>query len=125
MKILFIDDDVIIEEFFAQYCQNEHADCEVFGAVSCEEGFRKALELKPDIIVLDIMLPGQNGWEIAERLKQTPATAQIPIIVASGAGSFFEDKPEIKVPREYLAGYVRKPYDVSDLMAAIRKVLAT
>jgi CheY-like chemotaxis protein len=116
-KVLFIDDDLVLQEVLGRLLKNKF---DVMSASTGQKGIEKARQLKPDVIILDIILPNENGWEIAETLKKDPGTKDIPIVVASGAGSFFEDNPHVE--KQLIADYVRKPYDIDELVAAINKI---
>jgi CheY-like chemotaxis protein len=85
----------------------------VVGAASGEEGFRKARTLQPFAITLDILLPGEDGWQVLRRLKSDPATRDTPVIVLS-----IVDKSETG----YHLGasdYLVKPFDRESILAAL------
>lgn len=84
-SVLIIDDD----EFFREFYRSELSqhDFSVQFAVDGEEGVAKALELKPDIIMLDIILPKKDGFEVLRDLKNNPTTANIPVIITSTLGN--------------------------------------
>src|SRR5262249_52988173 len=56
---------------------------DVVTATSGAEAVARAMELRPDLITLDIMIPGGVGWDVLHRLRQTPATSKIPVVVVS------------------------------------------
>lgn len=80
-KILFIDDDRFFLEFYRSELAQYNVSTEF--AVDGEEGIRKAKELKPDIILLDIILPKKDGFEVLEELKKDAETKDIPVIIIS------------------------------------------
>lgn len=121
-KVLVIDDDLILQTIVVQLLRTHLPDYQILSASTAEQGLEIALHHIPDIIVLDLVLDDRNGWEVAEKLRNNPTTAQIPIIVASGAGSPFEENPEMD--KALCDRYVRKPYDVNELITAIKEVLA-
>lgn len=116
-KVLFIDDDIVLQEVVGRLLKSKF---NVVSANTGQKGIEKAVQFQPEVIILDIILPNENGWEVAETLKKDPRTKDIPIVVASGAGSFFEDNPHVE--KSLIAEYVRKPYDVDELVTAINKV---
>ena len=122
-KILFIDDDLVLQEVLVKLLASHLKDYEVQCASNSEEGIAEARRRKPDVIVLDIVLKEENGWETAEALKNDKTTRSIPIIVASGAGSPFNGLPYID--SKIIAKFIRKPYDVEELIEAIREVTAS
>jgi two-component system phosphate regulon response regulator PhoB len=86
-----------------------------------EEAIAAALEHRPDIILLDIGLPGIDGWETMSRLQAIHSTAHIPIVVATAQGV-----SEIDIARGYSLGasdYIVKPYSIEDLLAAFEAAL--
>lgn len=83
--ILIIDDDQFFREFYrAELSQH---DLHVEFAVDGEEGSKKAMELKPDMIMLDIILPKKDGFEVLKDLKTSESTKNIPVIIASNLGN--------------------------------------
>jgi len=80
-RVLVIDDNAGLIELFQRYLVGE--DYEVLCARDGQEGLQLAGEHTPDIIVLDIMMPQQDGWEILQRLKNQDKTKRIPVIVCS------------------------------------------
>jgi len=82
------------------------------------QGFTMASKEKPDLIILDIMLPGGGGFAVAERLKQSQVTHCIPIIFLTGiAGG------EERAYRLGASGYVMKPYHPDELLETIHRAL--
>lgn len=79
--VLVIDDNVGLVELLQRYLA-VHA-CEVVAATSGQEGLRLAQELQPVAILLDVMMPGIDGWEVLQTLRARPQTAAIPVIVCS------------------------------------------
>ncbi|MFP4616965.1 MAG: response regulator [Candidatus Paceibacterota bacterium] len=83
-KVLIIEDD----SFFSDVLKNkmEAEGCEVDSALDGSEGFEKIKEVKPDLILLDILLPGMNGYEILEKKMKDEDIKDIPVIVISNSG---------------------------------------
>jgi len=79
--VLVIDDNLGLINLLSRFLGDQ--TCQVFGATSGEEGLRLARELTPDAIILDVMMPGMHGWDVLQRLRMHPRTAQIPVIVCS------------------------------------------
>lgn len=82
--ILIIEDDKFLRELIAQKLRKE--DYEVLEAVDGEEGVRKVKEEKIDLILLDLILPGIDGFEVLSRIKEDPLRSQIPVIILSNLG---------------------------------------
>jgi len=79
--VLIVDDELAARELLVSYLES-HGYRTAAGA-SSDEGLRKAVELSPAAITLDLMMPGKNGWKLLRELRQIPQTATIPILVVS------------------------------------------
>jgi Amt family ammonium transporter len=82
--VLVIDDDPEARDLLATHLQN--VKYHVITAASGQEGIEKAREIQPDIITLDVMMPGMDGWAVLSRLKEDPILATIPVIIVTIAG---------------------------------------
>lgn len=112
--LLLIDDNEGLTKLFARYLTGYA--CQVVSAHSGREGLHLARKLHPQVIVLDVMIPEMNGWELLQRLLVDPDTANIPIIVCS----VFND-PNLA----YSLGasdFISKPLEREQLLAALRKL---
>jgi len=93
---------------------------EVDSALSGREGIEKALAQRPGVVLLDIMMPGMDGWETLERLKAEPACATVPVIVFTAR----EQREGRAKSRELGAvEYFRKPFRPEALVQTIRRHL--
>jgi signal transduction histidine kinase/DNA-binding response OmpR family regulator len=113
--VLVVDDETPSRELLVSYLSPE--GYETTTASSGAEALVKALELLPDAITLNMLMPGKNGWEILHRLKTTPATAAIPIVIVS----IVDDKG-----RGFALGaseYLVKPVKKEVLLVALKKHL--
>jgi CheY-like chemotaxis protein len=93
---------------------------EVVPARDGEEGLRKAREEKPDLILLDVIMPGIDGLEVCRRLKEDPETRHIPVISTTAAGV---DDIERRCFSAGADDCVRKPYASAELLAKIQHFL--
>ena len=82
--ILIIEDDKFLRELISQKLNKENY--KVVEAVDGEEGIKKVKEEKPDLILLDLILPGIDGFEVLSRVKEEPSLNKIPVIVLSNLG---------------------------------------
>jgi diguanylate cyclase (GGDEF)-like protein len=91
-------------------------------ALAADEGLTKARELKPDLILLDVDLPLMTGFEVCQKLKLDPLTAEIPVIFLTGASDVYT-----KVQGFDLGAidYVLKPFEPAELRARVRAALRT
>lgn len=83
-KILIIEDDKFLRDLIAQKLRRENLS--PLEAVDGEGSLKAAKEKRPDLILLDLILPGMDGFEILKRLKDDNASARIPVIVLSNLG---------------------------------------
>jgi CheY-like chemotaxis protein len=79
--LLVIDDHPPLIELLRRYLTNTR--CQVVGVSDAQEGLRLAAALSPEVILLDVMMPDIDGWEVLQRLRHSPHTAQIPVIICS------------------------------------------
>ncbi len=82
--VLVIDDDPTARDLMQRYMEREHMRAVV--AATGEEGLRLARELRPNVITLDVMMPGMDGWAVLQALKSDPVLADIPVIMATMVG---------------------------------------
>jgi len=83
-KILIIEDDKFLVSILEEAIDQEKF--KVILALDSESGFQKAVSEKPAVIVLDVLLPGESGFECLEQLKKNPKTKNIPVIILSNLG---------------------------------------
>lgn len=115
-KILIIEDDPVAIAIlqFRLKTQNYH----VFVANTGEEGIKLAHQHLPDLILMDMILPGMHGLEATIRLKKDPMTKNIPIfaVTAMGSSDFVE-----ACLQDGICVFVRKPYDFKELLSHIKQ----
>lgn len=117
-RVLIIEDEEDIAELVRYNL--EAASYRVDWAADGEHGLRLASENPPDLILLDLMLPGLDGLEVCRRLRATPATAAVPIIMVTARG----EEADIVVGLELGADdYVAKPFSPRVLVARVRSTL--
>jgi CheY-like chemotaxis protein len=118
-RILVADDDPVIVRLLQVNFRLE--GYEVDTAAHGEEALTKATGTRPDLILLDVMMPGLDGWEVCRRLKDDPVTSQIPIIFLSARA---QEEDRRKGQSLGVVDYVTKPFDPGELVNLIEKVLA-
>jgi len=84
IKVLLVEDDRFLRELIAQKLEREGFD--VMQAVDGEEALRKVGERKPEIILLDLILPGIGGFDVLKKIKEGPDTSGIPVVILSNLG---------------------------------------
>jgi len=117
-KILIIEDDIDINELLMFNLQN--AGYEVKSEFSGSKGLKTAETFMPDLILLDIMLPDIDGFEVCRKIKNNSATSDISIIMLTAKG---EDSDVILGLELGADDYVSKPFSTGVLLARIRTVL--
>jgi DNA-binding response OmpR family regulator len=114
-KILIIDDDRVLLETLKDAL--EEKSYRVVVASSGKDGLRKASKARPDLIILDIMLPGMDGWEVCQRLREI---STVPIIMLSARAEIDDVVKGFEIGAD---DYVAKPFSVPELEARIQAVL--
>lgn len=116
--ILCVEDDSGIRDLMI-YTLNT-AGFEAKGLVCGDELFRALKEEKPQLIMLDIMLPGEDGIEILKRLRSNTETADIPVIMASAKGTEYDKVIGLDLGAD---DYLAKPFGVMEMVSRVRAVL--
>lgn len=83
-NILIVEDDKFLRELISQKLVKEGYN--ISQAVDGEEGLKKAKEEKPDLVLLDLILPGIDGFEVLARIKEDGEAAKVPVIILSNLG---------------------------------------
>lgn len=119
-KILSVEDDRDIQHLMGQVLFHEGYD--VHYAWNGREGYEKILELAPDLVLLDLMLPVMNGVELLKKVKDAKAIADIPFVIVTG----YEDESRMlqcSVEALGAAAYLRKPLRLPELVQCVKRVL--
>jgi len=117
-KILLVDDETALVELLTRRLQAD--GFEVITAADGREGLEKAEKERPDLVLLDVMMPNMDGYEVLQSLKEMDETRDIPVIMFT-VKSNAED-----IERAVLAGaadYITKPFAPQVLMQRIREVM--
>jgi CheY-like chemotaxis protein len=115
-KILIIDDDIIAQNMLRSTLSG--AGYSVIAALNGDDGIGKAAQEQPDLIILDIMMPGMDGADVASFLKTNPETATIPIIFLS---SLITKKGERTGAKDNTTTYLSKPFNKDELLTEVKK----
>ena len=113
-KILVVEDDQDIRDLLVDSLSDLGYD--VVEAADGGAGFQRALEETPDIILLDVMMPVMDGFEVLQKLKSDPATNSVPVIMVSARGQ------ERDINNALEAGawnYIVKPWDQEDMESKV------
>ncbi|HOS88232.1 MAG TPA: response regulator [Candidatus Pacearchaeota archaeon] len=117
-KILIIEDDKFLRELMVR--KLSVLKYEVISAVDGEEGLEKIKTELPDVVLLDLILPGINGYEVLEMAKKDPATANIPIVILSNLGQSEDIEKGLKLgAQDFLVKAHLTPQEVVNKLQAI------
>jgi DNA-binding response OmpR family regulator len=118
-KILIVEDDRFLRELIARKLKNE--GYEVLEAIDGEEGLKRIKEEKPDLVLLDLILPGIDGFEVLAKAKEDPDTAQIPVIILSNLGQREEIERGLKLGAiDYL---IKAHFTPGEIIEKIKNIL--
>lgn len=113
--VLIVDDDPAWSSMLGQAIQ--FIGYNTLSAKDGEEALHRVHESPPDIIILDIMMPKMDGWEVCRRLKADPVTHNIPVLVYS---TLSDKKDCEKGTRLGVSGYIGKEKDISEVLAVVK-----
>ena len=117
--ILVADDDPVIVRLLQVNFKLEGYDVDT--ASHGEEALQKAKELGPALILLDVMMPGVDGWEVARRLKADDDTKDIPVLFLSARAQEEDRRKGLELG---VTEYVTKPFDPGELVGLVQRTLA-
>ena len=119
-RILLVDDEPSIVKMVGKRLEIEGFD--VLIAMDGQDGLSKAQTERPDLIVLDLMLPKLNGYEVCTMLKQDARYQKIPVVLFTAKAQEKDEKLGMECGAN---AYVRKPFRAQELLEKIRALLAT
>jgi DNA-binding response OmpR family regulator len=117
-RILVTDDEEYLIELLDVNLRP--AGFEVLKAYDGEEGLNKAITERPDLMILDVRMPGMDGYEVCRRLKANDTTKDIPILMLSAYVQEADIKKGLSVGA---VAYLKKPFNVQDLIRAVKQIL--
>lgn len=117
--ILLVDDDLTLREMYDERLKSE--GFEIVQASNGEEAIAKAHELKPNVILLDVMMPKINGFDVLKQLKEDPDTKEIPVIILT---ALIQDVDKSQGKKLGAAEYIVKSETMpGDVIAKIKSVM--
>ncbi|MDD2697102.1 MAG: response regulator [Candidatus Pacebacteria bacterium] len=118
--ILVIEDDKFLRELISQKLIKEGYN--ISEAVDGEEGIKKIKEEKPDLVLLDLILPGIDGFEVLTKMKEDPSLGSIPVIILSNLGQKEDVEKGLKLgAADYLIKAHFTPGEIIDKIKAVMK----
>jgi twitching motility two-component system response regulator PilH len=114
-KVLIVDDSKTELMFMTNLLQKNGMS--VRTAEGAEEALRRLAEEKPDLILMDVVMPGQNGFQLTRSINRTPEYAGIPIIICTSKSL---ETDRVWGMRQGARDYITKPVDAAELMVKIK-----
>ena len=119
--VLVADDEPTMLELVTRHLRSIEPKLEVIEASDGDEAWRLARERLPDLVVLDVMMPGMSGWEVCRKIRQDAALAHTGVLMLTGIG---ESLNEATSPLFGADEYIDKPFDFEKLDEKVKGVLA-
>lgn len=118
-KILIVEDDGILQKALQEFLLED--GFEVFGALDGEEGLEMAKGKNPDLILLDIILPKKDGYEVLKELKLDENTKKIPVVLLTNLGSINDVEKALEMgATTYL---IKADYKLEEVVKKIKEIL--
>lgn len=114
-KVLIVEDDKNIADLLRMYLEKEEMVCQVAGGGL--EGLEKFQQFHPDLVLLDIMLPGMDGWAVCKKIRETSKT---PIIMLTAKGELEDKVSGLEMGAD---DYITKPFETKEVLARVHAVL--
>lgn len=118
LRVLVVEDEPLLSEMITKSLKLEGYLVESAG--TGEDGLKKVKELNPDLVLLDVLLPKIDGWEVLTRLRDDPKSRDLPIIMLTALA---DEKSKVQGLRGGADDYVTKPFDMRKLLARIKALL--
>src|SRR5512141_221757 len=116
--VYFIDDSATMREVIKIAFRRENID--VVACHNADAALAQMNEQKPDVVISDVIMPGKDGYEVCQRIKQNPATAGTPVVLMSGVVNKQVAEKAFAVKADEL---IRKPFQPQDLITRVRHLL--
>ena len=114
-KVLIVDDSKTETMFLTELLQSNGFT--VRSAENADEAFKRLAEEKPDLILMDVVMPGQNGFQLTRAINRTPEYADIPIIICTSKNL---ETDRVWGMRQGAKDYITKPVDSTELFTKIK-----
>lgn len=118
-RILCIEDEPEMIELIRMVLERE--GFEVTGAMGGEQGLKEMKGLKPDLILLDLMMPGMDGWEVYRQMRADKELTEIPVIIVTAKAQSIDRVLGLQVAK--VADYITKPFGPKELIASVQRVM--
>ncbi len=118
-KILVVDDEKDIVDIVKEILKHEGYEVET--AFDGEEGLKKVSEVRPDLIVADVMMPRMDGYEFVQKLKEDPSVSSIPVVFLTAKDQTTDRYKGLSLG---IAAYIVKLFDLDELRETVKDILA-
>src|SRR6476659_5959070 len=118
-KILLADDSITIQKVIELTVSDE--DFEVVTVGNGRLAVEKVQDVRPDLVLCDIIMPEKDGYEVCDFIKKTPSLAHIPVLLLTGA---FEPFDQDRASRVGCDGFLAKPFEPQTLIAKVKDLLS-
>ncbi|WP_421656774.1 response regulator [Leptothermofonsia sp. ETS-13] len=115
--ILIVEDTPSEMELISHYLRQ--SGYSVVGAVSAKEALSRAIELKPDVIITDVVMPGMSGFELCRSLKKHPLTEHVPVILCTSKS---QEIDRLWGMKQGASAYLTKPFTSEQLVRVVQSV---
>jgi CheY-like chemotaxis protein len=116
-RVLVVDDDEVIRRLIAVNLQLEGFEVET--AVDGQDCLDRVTDIAPDVITLDVMMPRLDGWETAIRLRRSPDTAHIKVVLITARAQEDDKARGAQVGAD---AYLTKPFDPTEMIRVVREL---
>jgi DNA-binding response OmpR family regulator len=118
-KVVCIEDELEMIEL-VKLILSRH-NYQVTGAVGGQQGLAKIQEIKPDLVLLDLMMPEMDGWEVYQKMKSSEEMRDIPVIVVTAKAQSIDRVLGLHIAR--VNDYITKPFGPQELLESVERVL--
>ena len=119
VKVVCIEDEPEMIELIKLILRRRNF--ELIGAVGGREGLSTVRKVKPDLVLLDLMMPDMDGWEVYQQMKADEDLSDIPVIVVTAKAQSIDKVLGLHIAK--VDDYVTKPFGTKELIASVKKVL--
>src|SRR5688572_5987616 len=119
-KICIIEDEPAMIELVSLILRNR--GYEVVGALGGQEGLELIANTRPDLVLLDLMMPDMSGWDVYQQMKADDAMKAIPVVIVTAKAQSIDRVLGLHIAK--VQDYITKPFSPNDLIESVRRVLA-